>query len=311
MLSRVADSLYWMSRYLERADHNARVLESNYNLLLNPVKESRESRWDSITQSLGLKSDLGANNSPWNILSFIAQPGNRSSILGCIASARENASQVREQISSEMWERLNQLFHQVNTATAHSEFGPEPLRFLSAFRDGAYTFYGVTDSTITHGEAWHFIQLGKYMERAYCISGLLDAYFSSSAGADDLDWVGLLTSCSALDAYRKVYTADLTPDRVAEFLLLNADFPHTLRYSAESIKAALTAIAELTSTRKASRIDRIVGKLRASLAYTQIQEIITRDLHLYLNQIREQCQALHLAVHEVYTDYPIESALEV
>jgi uncharacterized alpha-E superfamily protein len=310
MLSRVADNLYWMSRYLERADHSARVLESNYNLLLNPTKDSRESRWNRITQSLGLKSDVATNDAPWSILSFIAQPGNRSSILGSVASARENASQVREQISSEMWERLNQLYHQVNSANEHSDSASEPLRFLSAFRDGTHTFYGVTDSTIAHGEGWHFIELGKYVERAYSISALLDAYFSASEGADDLDWVGLLTSCSALDAYRKCYTADLTPDRVAEFLLLNAEFPHTVRYSAERINSALSAIAELTSTRKASRIDRIVGKFRSSLAYTQIQEIIARDLHVYLDQIREQCQALHNAVHEVYTEYPIESALE-
>ena len=212
MLSRVADSLYWMSRYLERADHSARVLESNYNSLLNPAKESRESRWNGITQSLGLDSDLGKNNTPWSLLSFIAQPGNRSSILGSIGSARENASQVREQISSEMWERLNRLYHEVNAATARSEFGSDPLRFLSVFREGAYAFHGVTESTIAHGEAWYFIQLGKYLERADSVSALLDACFAVSEGADDLDWVGLLTSCSALEAFRKAYTTDLEPE---------------------------------------------------------------------------------------------------
>jgi uncharacterized alpha-E superfamily protein len=309
MLSRVADSLYWMSRYLERADHNARVLESNYNSLLNPSKDSRVHRWNRITQSLGLDCDLGTISAPWDLLSFIAQPGNRSSILGSVASARENASQVREQISSEMWERLNRLYHDV-TAAARSEFGSEPLRFLAVFREGAYAFHGVTESTITHDEAWHFIQLGRYMERADGICGLLDASYSVSEGADDLDWTGLLTSCSALDAFRKVYGENLAPEAVVEFLLLNPVFPHTVRYSVERIDRALNAIAELTRTRHEDPIDRRIGKLRSSLAYAQIDEITGRGLHPYLTQVREQCRMLHFAVHELYVDYSIESVLE-
>lgn len=310
MLSRVADSLYWMSRYLERADHSARVLESNYNSLLNPANDSRQSRWNRITQSLGLDCDLGNNDAPWSLLSFIAQPGNQSSILGSIGSARENASQVREQISSEMWERLNRLYHEVNATNTRAEFSSEPLRFLSLFREGTYAFHGVTESTITHGEAWHFIQLGKYMERADGTCALLDASFSVSEGADDLDWIGLLTSCSALDAFRKVYTARLAPESVIEFLLLDADFPQAVRYSIERVECALCAIADLTFTRHSSRIGRMIGKLRSSLAYAQIQEIMTRGLHTYLMQIREQCNVLHKAVHEVYIDYSAESVLE-
>ncbi|HLH01567.1 MAG TPA: alpha-E domain-containing protein [Bryobacteraceae bacterium] len=310
MLSRVADSLYWMSRYLERADHNARVLESNYNSLLNPAKESRVSRWNSITRSLGLDSDLSNNDAPWSLLSFIAQPGNRSSILGSIASARENASQVREQISSEMWERLNRLYHEVTATSTRAEFGSEPIRFLSLFREGAYAFHGVTESTIPHGEAWHFIQLGKYIERADGICAVLDASYSSPEDADDLDWIGLLTSCSALDAFRKVHTASLKAECVIEFLLLDPDFPHTVRYSIERVQYALSAIASLTLTRHSRRIERMIGTLRSSLAYVQIEEVMARDLHSYLIRIREQCKALHRAVHEVYIDYPPEAVLE-
>ena len=295
MLSRVADSLYWMSRYFERADHCARVLEANYNLLLNPSKPSREQRLNRITLSLGLEPDPIATDSQAAMLRLIAQPGNRFTIVSCITSARENASQVREQISSEMWERLNQLYHGVSALRNSGVGDGDTLRLLMSFREGAYQFYGVTDMTMSHGEGWYFIQLGKYMERACGLSVLLDAHFSARGGTDDLDWAGLLASCSAFEAYRKVYTADLTADRVAEFLLLNPEFPHTVRYSTEGMHLALNAIAELTSTRKAARIERIIGRLRSSLAYLQI----------------EQCHQLHSAVHEVYTNYPIESALEV
>jgi uncharacterized alpha-E superfamily protein len=242
---------------------------------------------------------------------LIAQPGNRFTIVSSITSARENASQVREQISSEMWERLNQLYHGVTAIRNRGAADGDTLRLLMSFREGAYQFYGVTDMTMSHGEGWYFIQLGKYMERACGLSVLLDAHFSALSGADDLDWAGLLASCSAFEAYRKVYTADLTADRVAEFLLLNPEFPYTVRYSAEGMHSALNAIAELNSTRKAARIERMIGRLRSSLAYVQIEEVMGRDFHSYLQSVLEQCHELHSAVHEIYTDYPIESALEV
>ncbi len=310
MLSRVADSLYWMSRYFERADHCARVLEANYNLLLNPSRPSREQRWKRIIGSLGLALESEASDPQRSIMRLIGEPGNRFSITACVSSARDNASQAREQISSEMWERINQLYHETTNAGMRHVTDSEPLPILAAFREGAYLFQGVCDSTMNHGEGWQFIQLGKYMERACGLSVLLDAHFSVPAGADDLDWVSLLSSCSAFEAYRKVYTADLTADRVAEFLLLNSEFPHTIRFSAERMNKALDSISEMTSLRKTSQIERIVGKLRSSLAYGQIDEIMTRDFHSYLSNVIQQCHSLHSAVHQVYIEYPIESAFE-
>lgn len=310
MLSRVADSLYWMSRYFERADHCARVLEASYNLLLNPYKPSREQRWNKVTQSLGLTAESSVGDSQTTTMQLIVQPGNHSSIVSCMTSARENASQIREQISSEMWERLNQLYHEVNSARASLAENPEPVRLLSSFRDGTYRFYGATDSTMNHGEGWYFIQFGRYMERACGLSRLLDAHFLALAGADDLDWVGLLTSCSAFEAYRKVHTADLTPNRVAEFLLLDAEFPYTVRYAADQMSVALEKISQFTASRKSARCERTIGKLQSSLAYAQIDEVMARDLHSYLAGILEQCQRLHVAVHEIFIDYPIESLFE-
>lgn len=310
MLSRVADSLYWMSRYFERADHCARVLEANYNLMLNPAKASTEQRWRRITASLGLGTQADNLDPHTAMMRLTSDPATRSSIVSCIAGARENASQVREQISSEMWERLNQLYHETASPRGNGNPDSEPLRLLSAVREGSYSFYGVTDATMSHGEGWQFMQLGRSMERACTLSTLLDAYFSASAGADDLDWVGLLSSCVAFEAYCKVYTADLAPGRVAEFLLLNAEFPFTVRHSADSMHTALEAISESSSSRKIALIGRIIGKLRSSLAYAQIDDIMARDVHLYLNGVIDQCRALHAAVHEVYIEYPIETALE-
>jgi uncharacterized alpha-E superfamily protein len=230
--------------------------------------------------------------------------------MSCITGARENANQVREQISSEMWETLNQLYHEVNTGF-QTVSDHDPMRLLAGFRDGAYKFHGVTEATMNHGEGWYFIQVGKYMERATNISRLLDASLAESSGADDLDWINLLSSCSAFEAYRKVYTADLSERRVTEFLLLNSEFPYTVRYSADQLHAALESISAVSSARKTAQIDRLIGRLRASLAYSQIEEVIGRNLHAFLQSVLEECRSLHLTLHELFIDYPIESALEV
>jgi uncharacterized alpha-E superfamily protein len=244
------------------------------------------------------------------MIKLTSDPGFESSIVSCIAESRENAGQVREQISSEMWEALNRLYHQVTQANPRLETDSDPLRLVAAVREGSYQFHGVTAATMNHGEGWHFIQLGKYMERSCALPVLLDAYFAAAGQADDLDWVGLLASCAAFESYCKVYTADLKPDSMAEFLLLNPEFPHSVRYAVERIGAAIAAISETSFTHAAGRIERIAGRLRASLAYVQIAEIMTGGLHRYLDSIIEQCKSLHAAVHAVYIDYPIQSALE-
>jgi uncharacterized alpha-E superfamily protein len=308
MLSRVADSLYWMSRYFERVDHTARLLDANYNLMLNPSKAPTDQRWQRIGACLGLGESIDISDPQAAMTRLTFDPEYRSSIISCMTSARDNASQVREQISSEMWERLNQLYHEVTQAPLWQD--PDPMRLVPLIREGFYRFEGVTDATMNHGEGWRFIQFGKYMERACNLSLLIDAFFSFSASADDLDWVGLLNSCSAFEAYCKVYTADITPERVAEFLVLNAEFPYSVRHSADLMKSTLEAITETASARKASRIERIIGQMRASLAYSQIADLMARNLHDYLNGVIQQCRSLHAAVHEVYIDYPIEAALE-
>jgi len=309
MLSRVADSLYWMSRYFERADHSARVLESNYNLMLDPSLLSTEERWHRILRSLGIPASVDGDPQ-MGMIKLTCDPDHESSIVSCISVSRENAGQVREQISSEMWERLNRLYHHVARANPQLSTDFDPLRLVAEVRQGSYEFYGVTDATMNHDEGWHFIQLGKYIERSCALPILLDAYFAPSAQTGDLDWVGLLTSCSAFEPYCKVYTADLKPEWMAEFLLLNAEFPHSVRYAVERMGAAITAISQTSFTRAAGRIERIIGRLRASLAYVQIAEIMTGGLHRFLETVIEQCKNLHAAVHEVYIDYPIQSALE-
>jgi uncharacterized alpha-E superfamily protein len=312
MLSRVADSLYWMSRYLERAEHTARLIDVNVLQMLDQSPDAALRRWDWLLASLQLDLSAQARSDAYNLtqaLTFDAASG--ASISACILRARDNARQVREQISSEMWEQINRLYLQVRRATMDEIWQTEPHLFFRTVKEGAHLFQGITDATLSYGEGWQFIRVGRSLERAQQTCALLDVHFraaQSSVAFDYLEWVALLKSCTAFEAYCKVYTAEVQPDRVAEFLLLNAESPRSVRFAVDNLQAALQAIARFTGSRHAGRAERLAGRLRAALDYGQIDEIMP-DIHAYLDNIQRQCAQLHTTIHQIYIAYPIEAAL--
>ena len=310
MLSRVADSLYWMSRYFERADNIARVIDATHSLMLSRVEVATDQRWYRGLTAMGLRIDAEHPDPQEAIRRLAADPSQRSSMMSCLTLARDNASQVREEISSEMWEQLNRLYHEAGALSAGVEDDESVMRLVTAVRQGSYAFHGVSETTMTHGEGWRFVQLGKYTERACAVSLLLDAYFGANTPADDLDWIALLASCAAFDSYTKVFTADLQPDRVAELLLVYPEFPYSVRYSVERMYVALKSITAQSTGRSRAHIARLIGRLRSSLAFATVGELRAGDLHAFLNGVLDQCRAIHAAVHDVYIDYPIEIAFE-
>jgi len=186
MLSRVADNLYWMSRYLERAEHAARLLDVNLNLMLDESTSSADRRWRRVLAALGTPPNLAWSGDAYQVAQILTfDPGSRSSITSCISAARENARQVREEISTDQWQRLNHLFHQV---TRHKPIETDdvlPSDFLLAVIEGVHLFQGVTDSTMSHGQGWHFIRVGRYIERACATATLLDLYYREFWGPSD------------------------------------------------------------------------------------------------------------------------------
>ncbi|MBC8170041.1 MAG: alpha-E domain-containing protein [Anaerolineae bacterium] len=314
MLSRVADNLYWMSRYLERAEHCARVLDVHMNLILEQPDPAGQ-RMQRLANCFNFPPP---EDGFFFVRDLAFNPENRVSIVSCIAAARENARQVRERISSEMWQELNRLYIEVKHADSGLAFETEPHVFFQIVKSGAHMFQGITDSTVSHGEGWHFIQLGRYIERVIALSTLVDAYFqdfdpagtrSNVTIGDYFEWLGMLKSCTAFEAYSKVYTADLRPALVAEFLILNDEFPHSVRFSVDQMQNALSMIADTTETRKSGRVHRLVGRLRAALSYNQIDEIMADSLHDYLMDIQHQCAEIHNAAYETFIAYPITPAL--
>ena len=316
MLSRVADSLYWMSRYLERAEHTARVINIQLNLMLERGSESDDLSWVRVLRSLGVELVPEDESSAQTLAqSLLHDEHNRSSIVASIVLARENARQVREQISSEMWEQLNRLFHAARRTDSQEAWADRD--FLQWIKEGAHLFQGITDSTMTHGEGWQFIQAGRYLERTAALSTLIGAHFQEfhqleHAGAEPayLEWIGLLRSCTAFEAYCKAYTADIQPQRIAEFLVLHPSFPHSIHFSADALDTAIKNIGREAGSRRAVRVERIAGRLRATLGFGHIDEIMGSGLEAYLTEIQQQCGQVHSALYQTYISYPIEAALE-
>jgi len=215
-----------------------------------------------------------------------------------------------------MWEQLNRLYLQVNNTSKSESWLLNSHIFFRAVQEGAHLFQGVTDSTISHGEGWQYIQLGRYVERIDTLARLIGTHFVSLTHPPDqpieteeyLEWVGLLKSCAAFEAYCKTYTAELRPLRVAEFLLLNPEFPHSVRFSVDMVQAALARIGEMTE-RKAEQPVRLAGRLQATLSFSQIDEILAAGASAYVDSVRWQCAQAHSAIHQVYFDYSVESAL--
>jgi uncharacterized alpha-E superfamily protein len=320
MLSRVADSLYWMSRYLERAENTVRLLDVTMSQMLDTGGADMEERWRRTVAALGKPAGMewsGALESMAGKLVFNGP--NPASVTYCISAARENARQVREEITTEQWQRLNRLYHQMHASQAETHFAANMNDVLASIVDGIHLFQGVGDSTMIHGQGWQFIRLGRSLERAYATATLLEAYqpelFATherdSGGYQHLELVGLLRSCTAFEAYCQVYTADLTSDRILEFLLLNRDFPHAIRYCVDQIRAAIEGIQRTGRRRSPDDLTAGIGRLHAMLGFTTIGEILSADPARFLHTIREQCLRIHELIYRNYVHYSIQSALAV
>jgi uncharacterized alpha-E superfamily protein len=190
---------------------------------------------------------------------------------------------------------------------------------LGSLIDAIHLFKGVSDTTMIHGQGWHFIRLGRYLERAYAIATLLEVYqphlFHAPereySGYQYLELVGLLRCCTAFEAYCQVYTADLTPDRILEFLLLNRDFPHAIRYSVDGVRQAVQSIQHTGGRRPPDELTAGIGRLHAMLSYSSINEILAGDTGAFLHTIRQQCMRIHEFMYRYYIQYSIQSALAI
>lgn len=306
MLSRVADSLFWMSRYVERAENVARFIDVNLNLLLDTGAQG-SSQWDPLVYTTGDQEEFYArykDGSQENVIRFLTfDRDNPNSILSCLAGARENARVSRDMISSQMWEEMNKFYLQVRDARNDPMVISAPYNFFDQIRRAGYSLEGVKHMTMSRGEAWHFTRVGQMLERADKTSRILDVKFylllpnAADVGTpiDLRQWGTLLKSVSAVEMYRRAF-GRLSPRCVVEFLLLDREFPRSVHYCIQESEKSLLAITGGAGNNYRNRSEQLLGRLRSEFAYADIAQIMDRGLHEAIDDLQAKLNDIGSAI---------------
>ena len=309
MLSRTADHLFWMARYMERAENTARMLDVNVQTSLLPQPTAMaEQGWRgllSISELTWSCSPKFADVSAANVLNFMVRDEtNASSILSCLRAARENARAVRGALTTEVWETQNQTWLEFNRLLRDDAFERDPASYFEWVKFRSHLSRGVTVGTMLMDEALHFMRLGTFLERADNTARLVDVKFHAvesdffgTASEKDQEydfyhWSAILRSVSGFEIYRKVYRDVIKPERVAELLILRPDMPRSLHASLNEVVSNLALVASDPD----SETQRRAGKLRAELKYGRIDEILATGLHAYLTQFLDRVGDLGVGI---------------
>ncbi len=295
MLARAADNLYWMARYIERAENMARILDVSYRMSLLPVgTEAQRTLWEPALIIAGADKQFAGKGVPVtarNVMEHLAlDRDNPSSIYSCMAAARENARSMRVQITSEMWESMNATWLEVRDLTYNRLDAMGPRTFFDWVKERSHLFRGVTYGTMQRDEAFRFVRLGTFLERADCTARLLDVKYhvllprpEDVGGAlDYYQWGALLRSVSAFRAYRNLYRDVIKPIRVAELLILRGDMPRSMLASFNEIVEILISLRESYS--RDYKSTRLAQQMHSRLRYGRIEEVFVQGLHEYLTE---------------------------
>lgn len=309
LLSRVANSIYWLNRYIERADNIARFIDVNLNLMLD-LPAALQQQWKPLIITTGdsalFKQRYGKATAE-NAIQFLTFDSDYSnSILSVLRFARENARSIREAISSEMWEEVNSFYHMIEDAAKQEAINLSP-EFFNGIKLASHRFSGIMDATMTHNEGWHFGRLGRHLERADKTTRIIDVkYFVLLPSAawvgtplDQIQWMALLKSASAYEMYRKQQHR-ITPSGVAEFLILNRDFPRSIHFCLGQVEYSLHQITGTPVGTWCNPAERALGRLCAQLGYITIDDIIERGLHEFLDKMQRSLNEVGTKVSETF-----------
>jgi uncharacterized alpha-E superfamily protein len=311
MLSRVADSLYWMNRYLERAEHMARLALVRLTESIEQSPEIAAANWRQVFAALYLDAPEDARSTNDFIQALIFDRSNSGSMINCVAAARDNARQVREHISGEMWENLNRQNLRLRATRLEDVWQGEPAEFFAREIDAFRLFQGLASSTLSRVTSWQFLQLGCHVERVMLVARLTDLSMAGDAKGEPTaaDCVSLLKMCAAFEAYCRVHTAVMRPAAIIEFLALDPDFPRSMRFAADQVALQLAEIAPKSEEGRRSKPERVAGRLTAMLDYAESDDVSGERLHAFLDQVQAQCHAVHEEIYTTYVDYPVEAHL--
>lgn len=307
MLSRVADSIYWMARYVERADHLARFIEVTQEFTLD-VPSGRD-QWLPLISVTGDEAkffERYTTADAGSVIQFLTIDQNYPNSIGSsISAARENARSVRETIASEMWEQVNDFYHWFNREIQVGMLLRSPSDFFRMVMQQCMLFHGITDATMSRGLGWHFANLGRQLERADKISRLLDVkYFTLlpsvrdvNTPMDDLQWSSLLRSVSGFEMYRKRYQ-ELDVRHVVDFLVLDRQFPRSIQYCLFEAERSLHAITGCPVGAFSCKAEQLLGRLCSDLSYTEIDTLIKSGLHESVDDLQARLNAIGEAVFD-------------
>lgn len=320
MLAREADAVYWMGRYVERAEHVARLLRVKLNLLADAgdLDEALvEQLWSVVPRVFRnvppavpdpAVAATGDSLAGRIVAQMAFDADNPNALLCCLSRARENARSVRETISAEMWEELNGIYWVIHADDARQRFDESPDAFLKNVLTFSMLFQGLADQTLRHDQRWQFIQLGKSLERIDFTCRVIALHWDILTAAEhaldeplrNIHWMGLLRACCSIEAYRKSYLAELDGLRVCTFLLLEPNFPRSVRFAVRAASDAIHAIRLESDARKADVAQRILGRLDAQLEYAEPAELLAEGVPAYLQRIASAAADAALALQRGY-----------
>lgn len=315
-----------MNRYLERAENTARIVDVNLQLLLdfrNLNDETLAGHWVPIIQSTGdeefffKRYEKATGQTVTEFMVFQTEYAN--SIVSSVASARENARMVRDQITLELWEELNRLYLFLKSSNAREVWRSSPFEFFQEIKASSLHLQGLIEATMVHNEGWHFMQVGRYLERADKTTRILDVRHQAVPAkgkpgevsqTDALEWSAVLRSCSAWDAYKAIRGAEVGPRHVAEFLLLSEDFPRSVEFCVMELNTALRRISGVPAGRFCNDAEKLSGRLLAELQFSTIEEIFDHGLHDYLDVLQLKLNSIGEALFNAYIFQPFQSLEE-
>lgn len=318
MLSRVADSIYWMSRYIERAENLARFVDVTLNLILDQPQHV-ESQWEPLIYTTGdqdfFAKHYGEPNAG-NVIDFLVfDTSYNGSIISCLNAARENARTVREAISSEAWEQINHFYHMVRSAAQNKSISTQTQpEFFDAIREQSQLFNGILDATLSHASGWHFANLGRLLERADKTSRILDVKYYTllpdpndvGTTLDDLQWSSVLRSVSGFETYRKQFHV-ISIHRVVEFLVLDRYFPRAVQFCVNYADESLHAISGSQLNTYQNAAEQKLGRLKSELAYADVQTIVNRGLHEFIDDLQVKLNDVADSIGMTFFARPIQS----
>jgi len=312
MLARVADSLYWIGRYVERAEHLCRLSDVMLTATLDRTESATQIARIALA-AVGDPDDSAKARNPYEAArALVLDRDDHGSVATSLARARENARQVRDQITTETWERLNLIYLRMTDPAAPQAFADGSQAFLHDTIADLHLFKGAADATMSHGEGWRFLLLGVYLERAQLIGALLEVCFGDRKRRTITDHSALtsvLRMGCALEPYLRVYTADMQPRLILEFLLLDEDFPRSVRFCTARIEEHLAVLARHVEAGGVASPERLAGRLRARLQYAEIGEVQAGGSSAFLGAVLDECAAVHRQVYETFVAYTLEQRL--